>query len=90
MDIRGSRDWDSVFLAGAWASVAALVPFVLIIVALQALTGTYQVKLSVSYFLGIAIGPLIADLFSVISPLERGRMRRDRVRSFALAPDVKA
>lgn len=77
------------FSPGRWASVAALVPFVLVIVALQSLTGTYGVKLSVSYFLGIAIGPLIVDLFSVLSPSDRVRMRRDRVRTFALAPDVK-
>ena len=54
------------FSPGRWASVAALVPFVLVIVALQSLTGTYGVKLSVSYFLGIAVGPLIADQLSVL------------------------
>jgi putative tricarboxylic transport membrane protein len=43
----------------------------------------------VSYFLGIAIGPLIADLFLVLSPLERIKMRREEPRIFALAPDVK-
>ena len=60
-----------------------------LIVALQTLTAKYNVKLSISYFLGIAIGPLVADLFSVISPADRRRMLRDRVRSFQLAPDVK-
>ena len=78
------------FSAGRWASVAALVPFVLVIVALQSLTGAHGFKLTVSYFLGIAIGPLISDLFLVLSPAERTRMRRDRARSFTLAPDVKA
>jgi putative tricarboxylic transport membrane protein len=77
------------FSGGRWASVFALIPFVLVIVALQTLTGKYGVKLSVSYFLGIAIGPLIADLFSILSPVERARMKRDHVRTFALAPDVK-
>lgn len=77
------------FSGGRWASVFALIPFVLVIVALQTLTGKYGVKLSVSYFLGIAIGPLIADLFSILSPTERTRMKRDHVRTFALAPDVK-
>jgi hypothetical protein len=78
------------FSAGRWASVAALVPFVLMIVALQAYTGSQGVKLSVSYFLGIAIGPLVADLFSVLAPAERARMRRDGPRKFSLAPDVKS
>lgn len=78
------------FSAGRWASVAALLPFVLVIVALQGLTAKSGVKLSISYFLGIAIGPQVADLFSVLSPADRTRTSRDRVRTFALAPYVKA
>ncbi|MFT8046886.1 hypothetical protein ACMYMB_23085, partial [Salmonella enterica subsp. enterica serovar Enteritidis] len=53
------------FSAGRWASVMLLIPFVVVIIALQSLTAKYEVKLSISYFLGIAIGPLIADLFTV-------------------------
>ncbi|MEK6346875.1 MAG: tripartite tricarboxylate transporter permease [Burkholderia sp.] len=75
--------------AGRWASVLLLIPFVMLIVALQTLTGKYGVKLSVSYFLGIAIGPLIADLFSILSPPARRAMRRDRLATFSLAPDLK-
>ncbi|MGF6573507.1 putative tricarboxylic transport membrane protein [Paraburkholderia sp. GAS333] len=78
------------FSAGRWASVLLLLPFVLLIVGLQGLTGKYGVKLSVSYFLGIAIGPLVADLFSILSPAERNRMRRPHVSTFSLAPDLKA
>lgn len=77
------------FSAGRWASVLALVPFVVVIIALQALTGHYGVKLSVSYFLGIAVAPLIASLFSLLAPAERERMRRSEYRVFSLAPDVK-
>ncbi|MGE7089707.1 tripartite tricarboxylate transporter permease, partial [Achromobacter xylosoxidans] len=77
------------FSAGRWAAVALLVPFVVVIVALQSLTAKYGVKLSISYFLGIAIGPLIADLFTVIAPQGRAKMMRDKVRTFSLAPDVK-
>jgi putative tricarboxylic transport membrane protein len=77
------------FSAGRWASVLLLLPFVLLIVGLQALTGKYGVKLSVSYFLGIAIGPLVADLFAILSPSERHRMRRAQVSTFSLAPDLK-
>lgn len=78
------------FSPGRWAAVAGLVPFVLLIVALQALTGKYGVKLGVSYFLGIAIGPLVADLYSLLSPIDRPRMVRDAPRQFSLAPDIKA
>lgn len=78
------------FSAGRWAAVLLLLPFVLLIVGLQELTGKYGVKLSVSYFLGIAIGPLVADLFAILSPAERNRMRRPHVSTFSLAPDLKA
>jgi TctA family transporter len=77
------------FSAGRWASVLLLIPFVLLIIGLQSVTGKYGVKLSVSYFLGIAIGPLIADLFSILSPGYRAGMRRDQVKTCSVAPDVK-
>ena len=54
------------------------------------LTAQHGVKLGVSYFLGIAIGPLIASLFALMSPGERVRMKRDSVRVFSLSPDVKS
>lgn len=78
------------FSAGRWASVLALLPFVLVIIALQTLTGQHGVKLSVSYFLGIAIGPLIAALFAMLAPAERARMKRSEPRTFSLSPDVKS
>ncbi|MEL7938321.1 tripartite tricarboxylate transporter permease [Pseudomonas delhiensis] len=77
------------FSAGRWAALLALGPFVLLIVALQALTAQHGVKLAVSYFLGIAVGPLIVSLFALLAPAERQRMRRSEPRTFALAPDVK-
>lgn len=77
------------FSPGRWASVALLAPFVLVILALQAYTGD-GLKLSVSYFLGIAVGPLIADLFSTLSPGARQRMRRAGPRRFSIAPDVNS
>ena len=77
------------FSSGRWASVALLAPFVGLIIALQALTSQYDAKLTVSYFLGIAVGPLIADLFSTLAPSERDRMRREERRPFSVAPEVK-
>jgi putative tricarboxylic transport membrane protein len=76
--------------AGRWSSVLLLVPFVLLIVGLRTLTEKYGVKLTISYYLGIATGPLIADLFAILSPIERRKMHRSRVSTFSLAPDVKA
>ncbi|AHL34659.1 membrane protein [Pseudomonas brassicacearum] len=78
------------FSKGRMAAVLTLIPFVMVIVALQSITGQYGVKLSVSYFLGIAIGPLIAALFSTLAPAERETMRRQEVRTFSLSPDVKS
>ncbi|MCY1674978.1 tripartite tricarboxylate transporter permease [Pseudarthrobacter sp. SL88] len=75
---------------GRWAAVAALVPFVLVIAGLQAfLTANTGKGLSISFFLGIAVGPLIADLFSTLSPSNRRLMSRSEPRQFSLAPDVR-
>jgi putative tricarboxylic transport membrane protein len=76
--------------AGRWASIIALIPFTLLIVALQALTQDHGIRLGVSYFLGIAIGPLVAELLSVMSPLERARMDREIPRETFVAPDVRS
>jgi hypothetical protein len=77
------------FSAGRWASVFLLVPFVALILALQAFTAGFGTKLSISYFLGIAVGPLVADLFSALSPAERARMARGGPRRVSIAPEVK-
>ncbi|PJI36780.1 hypothetical protein CTI14_72520, partial [Methylobacterium radiotolerans] len=42
-------------------------PFVMVIIALQSLTAKYGVKLSISYFLGIAIGPLVPFVMVIIA-----------------------
>ncbi|MFE0753233.1 tripartite tricarboxylate transporter permease [Inquilinus sp. NPDC058860] len=77
------------FSSGRWASVFLLIPFVALILALQAFTAGYGTKLSISYFLGIAVGPLVADLFSALSPAERARMARSGPRRVSIAPEVK-
>ncbi|GLU50238.1 tripartite tricarboxylate transporter permease [Nocardiopsis ansamitocini] len=75
---------------GRLAAVLALVPFVLLIVGLQTFVSqTTGGSLSISFFLGIATGPLIADLFTALSPAGRTTLRRDSRRSFDLAPDTR-
>lgn len=66
------------FSAGRWAALLALGPFVLLIVALQTLTAQHGVKLAVSYFLGIAVGPLIVSLFALLAPTAAGRAGKGR------------
>ena len=69
--------------------VVALVPFVAFILGLQAWTGSFEVSLSISYFLGIAIGPMIFDLVTVLVPQNRSEMRRSKPSQVFLAPDVR-
>lgn len=78
--------WSS---AGRWGAVAALVPFTVLIVGLRAITTEYERPLSISFFLGIAIGPLILDLVRVLTPDGRREMARPEPRTVWLAPDVK-
>lgn len=78
------------FSPGKLASTFLLIPFVVLIIALQSFTATFDTKLSVSYFLGIAIGPLIADLFLVASPMGREKLRRQSINSISIAPEVKS
>ncbi|QCR18313.1 tripartite tricarboxylate transporter permease [Agrococcus sp. SGAir0287] len=75
---------------GRWRALVALVPFVALVVLLRdgstAILGT---PLSISFFLGIATGPLILDLFLAATPGGRARMRREAPRVFELAADSR-
>lgn len=57
--------------------VLALVPFVLLILGLRAFTQMHDTKLTISYFLGIAVGPLVVDLFRVLTPAGRAETRKE-------------
>ncbi|MDN5808093.1 MAG: tripartite tricarboxylate transporter permease [Brevibacterium sp.] len=75
---------------GKLAAVVALIPFVLIIVGLQAfILEQKDATFTTSFFLGIATGPLIYDLFSALSPTGRRSMTQAGKREFDLAPDVR-
>ncbi|MEN3978852.1 tripartite tricarboxylate transporter permease [Acinetobacter sp. CWB-B33] len=78
------------FSPGKLASTLLLIPFVVLIIGLQSFTAAFDTKLSISYFLGIAIGPLIADLLMVSSPLGRKKMQRQSVNQLSIAPEVKS
>lgn len=80
----------AVLSKGRWGALIALIPFVLIVVGLQGwATGVLGKGLSISFFLGIAIGPLIADLVLASSPVGRKLLKRDAPRTFELAADVR-
>lgn len=77
------------FSPGRWASIAAIIPFVLLITALNSVASEHLGKsLSITFFLGIAIGPLILDLLAASSRVGRANMPRVGPRAFWLAPDT--
>lgn len=80
----------AVLSKGRWGALIALIPFVLIIVGLQQFSsGILGKGLSISFFLGIATGPLIADLIMAATPAGRKAMEKPGPRTFELAADVR-
>ena len=75
------------FSPARWAGVAALAPFVVLVLAANALAKQYHGHLSAAFFLGIATGPMIFDLLASLSPPLRERMRRTSPQTVRLAPD---
>jgi hypothetical protein len=77
--------------SGRWGSVFALIPFAFFVQALNkmAVAGVGH-GLFISFFLGIAIGPLFADLLTVLSPVSRKNLQTDKPREFWLAPELKS
>lgn len=64
---------------GRWASVLALVPLTVMITGVNALVQEQTGKtLSISFFVGLAIGPMIVDLVGLMSPVTRRGLLRDR------------
>lgn len=62
------------------AGVLVIIPFVILVLGLRAIGADFGGQtLTVSFFLGIAAGPLILDLLLVSSPAGRREARRDQV-----------
>ncbi|RCV57619.1 hypothetical protein DEF23_06830 [Marinitenerispora sediminis] len=79
------------FSPGRWAAVAGLAPFTLAIAALSGFAqGVLDKPLSISFFLGIAIGPLVIDLLIAGSRSGRGTLPRSAGKAFSLAPEAVA
>ena len=74
---------------GRWASVLALVPLTAMITGLNTFVAEQTGKtLAISFFVGLAIGPMIIDLVGLSSPLTRRSLIRDRRPTFWLAPEM--
>ncbi|MDF1706148.1 MAG: tripartite tricarboxylate transporter permease [Aeromicrobium sp.] len=74
---------------GRWASVIALVPLTAMITGLNSFVTAETGKgLAISFFVGLAVGPMIVDLVGLSSPLTRAGLLRDRRPTFWLAPET--
>jgi len=73
-----------------WGAVIALFPFAILIQGLQMIAqkgvGT---TLFISIFMGITIGPMIAEVFNVFIPKIRANQLRDKPNEIWLAPETK-
>ncbi|WP_436697948.1 tripartite tricarboxylate transporter permease [Nocardioides sp. BYT-33-1] len=73
---------------GRWASVIALVPLTAMITGLNTFVAAETGKtLAISFFVGLAVGPMIVDLVGLASPLSRAALLRERRPTFWLAPE---
>ncbi len=84
----------AVFIAytssGKWASLFALLPFMVLLQALTRMASEADHPISIGVFMGIAIGPMIADVLTVLSPVARDKLTREGRRAFWLAPENKS
>lgn len=75
---------------GRWASVLALVPLTAMITGLNTFVLNETGKtLAISFFVGLAIGPMIIDLVGLSSPLTRPSLVRESRPTFWLAPEAE-
>ena len=72
-----------------WAAVLALIPFSFLIQGLQKVASAATGKtLFISIFMGITVGPMVAEVFSVLVPRIRARQMRESANEVWLAPDI--
>jgi len=76
---------------GRWASVALFVPYGLAMQALNgvAISANRGQGLTITFMLGMALGPMFVDVLSALSPVSRQRLRADGPREIWLAPEAK-
>lgn len=73
-----------------WAAVISLIPYSFLIQGFQRLAVESVGKtLFISIFMGITIGPMISELFSVLVPKLRHQQKREKPNEIWLAPDSK-
>ncbi|RDW15478.1 tripartite tricarboxylate transporter permease [Oceanobacillus chungangensis] len=79
------------FSKGRWVSVLLILPVALIFQGLGLISSTILDKsLSISFFLGIAIGPMLIDLLLATSRSARPMVEKKEMNEYKLAPEKKA
>lgn len=76
---------------GRWASVLLIIPMAMLYQGLDFISSsTLDKHLSISFFLGIAIGPMLVDLLIASSNSARTQVTKNEINTYNLAPDRKA
>lgn len=79
------------FSKGRWASIILIIPLALVIQGLNLVSTTILgTGLSISFFLGIAIGPMFTDILLASSGSGRLKIQRDQPNEYKLAPEKKS
>ncbi|MCM3359491.1 tripartite tricarboxylate transporter permease [Psychrobacillus sp. FSL W7-1457] len=79
------------FSKGRWASVLLIIPFAFFIKSLDTLSFSILDKhLSITFFLGIAIGPMLSDILIAASSSARKSVLRNKANEYHLAPETKS
>jgi putative tricarboxylic transport membrane protein len=79
------------FSKGKWVSVFLIIPFALLIQGLNLVSfEVLQKHLAISFFLGIAIGPMFSDILIAMSSSARKNVVRDKPQTYNLAPEIKS
>lgn len=74
---------------GKWASIFVLIPFAMLLQGLLKMAAAAHQSVSICIFLGIAIGPMFADIVTLLSPITRNTLLKNSPREFWLAPELK-
>ncbi|WP_080872975.1 tripartite tricarboxylate transporter permease [Oceanobacillus timonensis] len=79
------------FSKGRWASIILIIPLALVIQGLNLVsTNILGTGLSISFFLGIAIGPMFTDMLLASSASGRALIQRQQPNEYKLAPEKKS
>lgn len=79
------------FSKGRYVSIVLILPLAMLMQSLNLMAFDNLGKnLSISFFLGIAIGPMFADMMFALSSSARQSLLRDRPKEYHLAPEVRS